>query len=125
VALNPYGFAATSELDPLQTSRRGVFVGGASRSPGHPGYRHAGLGSSGARHGSARDGTRRGRARKSYPPERDISDEPARVGVFVCHCGSNIASVVDVARVARHARALPMSRTRITTRMCAPTTRSE
>ena len=31
--------------------------------------------------------------------ERDISDEPPRMGVFVCHCGSNIASVVDVERV--------------------------
>ena len=36
---------------------------------------------------------------KAYPPERDVSDEPPRIGVFVCHCGSNIASVVDVERV--------------------------
>ena len=44
---------------------------------------------------------------KTYPPERDISDEPPRVGVFVCHCGSNIASVVDVERVVRETRKLP------------------
>ena len=44
---------------------------------------------------------------KTYPPERDISDEPPRVGVFVCHCGSNIASVVDVERVVRETRQLP------------------
>ncbi|MFQ5878987.1 MAG: hydrogenase iron-sulfur subunit [Dehalococcoidia bacterium] len=30
-----------------------------------------------------------------------------RVGVFVCHCGSNIAGVVDVQRVVEHARGLP------------------
>ncbi|QGP92881.1 hypothetical protein MGLY_22730 [Neomoorella glycerini] len=30
-----------------------------------------------------------------------------RVGVFVCHCGTNIASVVDVKRVAEAARSLP------------------
>lgn len=30
-----------------------------------------------------------------------------RVGVFVCHCGTNIASVVDVKRVAEAARGFP------------------
>ncbi|HYW79674.1 MAG TPA: 4Fe-4S binding protein, partial [Thermoguttaceae bacterium] len=44
---------------------------------------------------------------KSYPAERDITDEPPRIGVFVCHCGSNIASVVDVEEVVRRTRDLP------------------
>jgi heterodisulfide reductase subunit A len=43
------------------------------------------------------------------PPEieplEDI-DNP-RVGVFVCHCGSNIAGVVDVEQVVEYARSLP------------------
>ncbi len=30
-----------------------------------------------------------------------------RIGVFVCHCGSNIAGVIDVASVAEYASALP------------------
>ncbi len=30
-----------------------------------------------------------------------------RIGVFVCHCGSNIAGVVDVERVSDYARTLP------------------
>jgi heterodisulfide reductase subunit A len=34
------------------------------------------------------------------------TDEP-RVGVFVCHCGSNIAGVVDVESVAEYAKTLP------------------
>ncbi len=33
-------------------------------------------------------------------------DEP-RVGVFVCHCGSNIAGTVDVPRVVEYSRTLP------------------
>lgn len=33
--------------------------------------------------------------------------ETPRVGVFVCHCGSNIAGVVDVERVTEYARGLP------------------
>jgi len=30
-----------------------------------------------------------------------------RVGVFVCHCGNNIAGTVDVAKVAEETRKLP------------------
>jgi heterodisulfide reductase subunit A-like polyferredoxin len=41
-----------------------------------------------------------------YPWERDITDEPPRVGVFICHCGHNIASVIDVEEVAKHATGL-------------------
>ncbi len=33
--------------------------------------------------------------------------EEARVGVFVCHCGSNIAGVVDVEQVVEYAKSLP------------------
>ena len=32
---------------------------------------------------------------------------PPRIGVFVCHCGSNIAGVVDVPQVVAYARTLP------------------
>ncbi len=31
----------------------------------------------------------------------------ARIGVFVCHCGTNISGVVDVSRVAKYAESLP------------------
>jgi heterodisulfide reductase subunit A len=30
-----------------------------------------------------------------------------KIGVYVCHCGANIAGTVDVAQVAEHARGLP------------------
>lgn len=46
-----------------------------------------------------------------WPKEIEIppmeGTETPRVGVFVCHCGSNIAGVVDVAQVAEYARSLP------------------
>ena len=43
-----------------------------------------------------------------YPPEIEVKPEDeARVGVFVCSCGSNIAGVVDVADVTEYASKLP------------------
>ncbi|MEM2687187.1 MAG: disulfide reductase, partial [Thermoproteota archaeon] len=35
-----------------------------------------------------------------------MSGEP-RIGVFVCHCGKNIAGTVDVVKVAEYAKTLP------------------
>lgn len=39
-------------------------------------------------------------------PQVDTSGEP-RIGVFVCHCGINIAGIVDVKAVAEYSRTLP------------------
>jgi heterodisulfide reductase subunit A len=43
------------------------------------------------------------------PPDVQVRTdlEPPRVGVFVCHCGSNIAGVVDVEQVVAYSRQLP------------------
>jgi heterodisulfide reductase subunit A len=38
---------------------------------------------------------------------QDSKDEEPRIGVFVCHCGHNIAGTVDVAKVAEYAGTLP------------------
>ncbi len=39
--------------------------------------------------------------------ERNVNGEPPRIGVFVCHCGTNIAGVVDVEAVEEMAKGLP------------------
>jgi len=36
-----------------------------------------------------------------------MSERPSRIGVFVCHCGTNIAGKVDVEAVAQYAAELP------------------
>ncbi|HUI92520.1 MAG TPA: 2Fe-2S iron-sulfur cluster-binding protein [Chitinivibrionales bacterium] len=108
VMLNQWGFANTTELSPLETSRPGVFVGGVFSEPKDipDTVMQA---SAVAAKAMALLAPARGTAVKTkiYPPERDITDEPPRVGVFICHCGSNIASVVDVEAVVQSARKLP------------------
>ncbi|HOX38307.1 MAG TPA: FAD-dependent oxidoreductase [Candidatus Brocadiia bacterium] len=108
VALNRWGFTQTTELNPLETSRPGVFVGGAFQEPKDiPDtvmQASAAAGKAMALLAPARGTQVR---TKVYPPERDITDEPPRIGVFVCHCGSNIASVVDVKEVVEQTRKLP------------------
>jgi heterodisulfide reductase subunit A-like polyferredoxin len=45
--------------------------------------------------------------KRVYPPERDVTDEPPRVGVFVCHCGTDISSVVNVETLVERSRQMP------------------
>lgn len=44
---------------------------------------------------------------KEYPPEKDVTGQEPRIGVFVCHCGINIGGVVDVPQVTEYAKTLP------------------
>jgi heterodisulfide reductase subunit A len=36
-----------------------------------------------------------------------IEDDPVRIGVYICHCGTNIAGIVDVEAVTQFAASLP------------------
>ncbi len=106
--LNEHGFCATQRSHPLSTSRPGVFVGGAFQEPKD--IPETVMQASGAASmamellASARN-TRT--VKKKYPDEHDVTDEEPRIGVFVCHCGRNIGSVIDVERVAKTIEAEP------------------
>lgn len=108
IELNDYGFCATDRSSPLSTSRPGVFVGGAFQEPKD--IPETVMQASGAASmamellASARN-TRT--VKKKYPDEHDITDESPRIGVFVCHCGRNIGSVVDVENVVKAIESLP------------------
>jgi heterodisulfide reductase subunit A-like polyferredoxin len=108
IELDAYGFCHTTLFDPLQTSRAGIFVAGPFREPKD--IPETVIEASGA---AAAAGRLLAPARntltqaKEYPAERDISDEELRIGVFVCHCGSNIGGYLDVPGVARYAHSLP------------------
>jgi heterodisulfide reductase subunit A-like polyferredoxin len=106
--LNQFGFCETDRLAPLAASSPGVFVAGAFQEPKDIPESVA-QASAAAACAMAELGTARGTlvARHEYPWERDVTDEPPRIGVFICHCGHNIASVVDVETVRKTASRLP------------------
>ena len=108
IQLNEYGFCASDPLDVVATSRPGIYVCGATQGPKDiPDSIQQG--SSAAARSTALLADARG-SLVAPPPiydERDVSGEEPRVGVFVCHCGINIAGVVNVEAVADYARSLP------------------
>jgi heterodisulfide reductase subunit A len=108
IELNEQGFSATDAVTRMETLREGVFVCGAFSGPKDIPETVA-QASGAAAWASAvhlRDAARLTAAEGSMP-ETGVSTEPPRIGVFVCHCGTNIGSVVDVPSVAEHARNLP------------------
>ncbi len=102
IKLNQFGFCDTDRLLPLSTSRAGVFVGGAVQEPKDipETVTQASAAASMAMEllAPARNTLI---TKKSYPVEHDVADEAPRLGVFVCHCGMNIGSVVDVEAVVK------------------------
>lgn len=108
IELNSHQFCKTNPLNPIKTSRPGIFVSGAFQGPMD--IPESVFTASGA---STLTGellyNRQGKltTEKIYPPERDVSGEETRIGVFVCHCGANIGSVVDVPSVVEYALTLP------------------
>ena len=108
ITLNEYGFAHTKPLDPIQTSRPGVFVAGAFQGPRDIPETVMNASAAAAAAGALlADGRNQLVTPKVYPPERDVSGEAAKVGVFICHCGINIGSIVDVPGTVAYARTLP------------------
>lgn len=107
IELNEYGFCKTDPFHPLETSKPGIFVAGVFSEPKDIPESVA-QASGVAAKASSIIASERGKlvSKKEYPPERDVTGEAPRIGVFVCHCGINIASVVDVESVAEYARSL-------------------
>jgi heterodisulfide reductase subunit A len=107
IQLSSHGFCKTNPLNPIETSRPGIFVSGAFQGPID--IPESVMTASGADAlCSQLLAYRRGKLDRErvYPPERDVSKEEPKVGVFVCHCGANIGRVVDVPSVVEYASTL-------------------
>jgi heterodisulfide reductase subunit A len=107
IELNSHGFCKTNSVNPIETSRPGIFASGAFQGPID--IPESVMTASGANAlCSQLLAYRRGKLDKErvYPLERDVSGEEPRVGVFVCHCGANIGRVVDVPSVVEYASSL-------------------
>ncbi len=108
IELTSHGFCKTNPVNPMETTRPGIFVSGAFQGPTdipESVYTASGAGS---QCGQLLD-YRRGKLTQEriYPPERDVSQAEPRVGVFVCHCGTNIGRVVNVPSAVEYSKSLP------------------
>ena len=108
IQLNSYGFCKTNPFNPMETSRPGIFISGAFQGPIDIPESVVTASGAGSQCGELLE-YRRGNLAKEriYPPERDVSQEEPRVGVYVCHCGANIGRVVNVPATVEYSKTLP------------------
>lgn len=106
--LNQYNFCELEPNTGVQTSKEGIYVAGAFSGPKDIPetvmQASAAAGDCSTYLAPARNTLV---TEREFPPERDISSETPQIGVFVCHCGINISSVVDVPSVVEYAKTLP------------------
>ncbi|HDQ04953.1 MAG TPA: FAD-dependent oxidoreductase [Deltaproteobacteria bacterium] len=108
IELEEHGFCKTSQENPVQTSRPGVFVCGAFGGPKDiPETVMEASAAAACAEGML--ASKRGTmiSPPEIPEEKDIRGQAVRTGVFVCHCGINIGGVVDVPAVRDYAQTLP------------------
>jgi heterodisulfide reductase subunit A len=104
---NPYGFLATEFDEPVATSRPGVFVCGGIEAPKDIPETVIQAGAAAAEASILiRDARYTETVVKEILAETPIETTP-RVGVLVCHCGTNIAGVVDIQNVLEDVKKLP------------------
>ncbi len=114
--LDEHGFCETHKFTPLQTTHAGVFVCGAFSSPKE--ISETILDASGAAAEVMRlmhdqlntypySNEYPFLSEGSLPPERDVSNEPARVAVFACSCGDTMSKSLDIPLLVKHAASWP------------------
>jgi heterodisulfide reductase subunit A len=142
IQLNEHGFCKTDKFTPLQTTRPGVFVCGAFSSPKE--IAETILDASGAAAEVMRLLNERLNtysysrewpflSKETLPPERDVSSEPVRVGVFMCSCAGTITgealrshATLDLHALAGQARQWPgVTHASVVATACFPETITE
>lgn len=116
IELNEFGFCQTDKFTPLQTTRPGVFVCGSFSSPKE--IAETIIDASGAAAEVMRLLNDRLNtypysrewpflSADGLPPERDVTDQPLRVGVFACDCSGTIGEELDLHNLVNQAKNWP------------------
>jgi heterodisulfide reductase subunit A len=108
IDLTDGNFCQTSTFDPVATSRKGIYVCGAFQGPKDIPQSVVDSSAAASAAGEILVAARNTRVQKKEAvAEMNVINERPRIGVFVCHCGTNIAGIVDVPAVAEYAASLP------------------
>ena len=108
VELDNNGFCQCQSDTPLETNLPGVFAAGAFRGPKDiPESVIEASGAAGAAAAYLGEVRNTQTTQRTYPEERDTSCQPPRIGVFICHCGTNIGGYLNVDDVTQYASSLP------------------
>ncbi|MFX1297016.1 MAG: FAD-dependent oxidoreductase [Promethearchaeota archaeon] len=108
IQLNKYNFCDSTLFNPLETNVHGIYTCGTFSGPKDIPETVAEA-SGAAAEASVLLASERNTltTEKEYPAEINVEGQEPRIGVFVCHCGINIGSVVNVPDVVKFVKTLP------------------
>jgi len=108
VNLDEHGFCQLASFEPVDTNIPGIYVNGMFAGPKDIPETVAQASATASRVSEFLAEARGTEIEPvTYPEPRDVSGEEPRIGVFVCHCGINIAGTVDVNAVEEFSKTLP------------------
>jgi len=107
IGLDDFGNIATSIEKPVESSVAGIYVCGVAQGPKDIPDTVAQASAAASKAAALLSSERATLIKeRKFPDEKQLSPDP-RIGVFVCHCGINIGSVVNVPNVVEYAKNLP------------------
>lgn len=102
------GFVAGSDFQPVISSREGIYVCGAFAGPKDiPQSVTEGSAAAAAAASLLAQGRKASTGTVLLQKEPALPHSETRIGILICHCGINIAGVVDIKAVADYALTLP------------------
>lgn len=107
ISVDSRGFVVNTSFAPINSDRDGIFICGSISGPKD--IPESVMEASGAASGVATVLNEFPKKKISieYPIEKELKGQGLRIGVFVCRCGINIASTVDVPNVVEYISKLP------------------
>jgi heterodisulfide reductase subunit A len=107
IGIDDFGNIATSIEKPVESSVAGIYVCGVAQGPKDIPDTVAQASAAASKAAALLSSERATLIKeRKFPDEKQLSPDP-RIGVFVCHCGINIGSVVNVPNVVEYAKNLP------------------
>lgn len=108
IDLNDNNFIQTNSFEPVKTSRGGIYTCGTLNAPKDIPSTVAEATAAACEAATLLSSERGRLARvKEIVPEKDVAGLPPRIGVFICHCGTNIAGVLSIKELLEEAKKLP------------------
>ncbi len=108
LSLNSHRFIATSSLNQVQTSRPGIFICGTAREPMDIAETVTTASAAATAASQLLATTSRNLSTVPELPTSTVGQELIpRIGIFLCHCGTNIAGVLNLEALATMLKQLP------------------
>jgi len=100
IDIDENGFFKQESLlnNPVQSSKDGIFLAGCIQGPKDI-PDSVSMASGAAAKAVAPVKNRKRHIGREFPEEKNVKSEEPKIGVFICHCGKNIASYLDVEKV--------------------------